>query len=127
MLDSGVASGPGAIDDEMSEAAPNSVNPTPRAAGRHQSVRSCLPSTMPVQRKASHGSSGWVPLIATSVSRSRTLDDGAKNQLVSSPSSDDWTCHQCNPAAASAAARPTASTHVERNVNSAAATTNIAP
>ncbi len=30
------------------------------AAGFHQSDRNARPSTMPAQKKASHGSSGWV-------------------------------------------------------------------
>ncbi len=82
---------------------------------------------MPVQKKASHGNSGCVPLTNTSASRFNRATSGAKNQLVSPPSRRCWTCHQRTPAPARAAASPSASTHRDRHVNRAAAITNIAP
>ena len=69
-------------------ATPNSVNPTPSATGRHQSVRSTRPSTMPAQKNASHGSSGCVRLTNRSSRCPRgELLPGLNSQLVACPPS----------------------------------------
>ena len=55
-------------------------------ATRHHSVDRTRPSTMPAQKNASHGSSGWVPLTPTSKSSARgERDPGLEQPPCGSP------------------------------------------
>ena len=114
---------------EIIVASPNNVSPPPIAAGRHQFVARTRPSTIPAQKNASHGSSGWVPLTETSNSRLRGEPTAGREQPVrASPVELPF---EAPPGDAGAGQRGGRARRRRasggRSVNSSAATTNIAP
>ena len=83
---------------------------------------------MPAQRKASHGSSGWVPLTNTLNTSPRGEPDGGdSSHEVRWPSNARSVAHHSIPAPASAAAMPIVAIHGVASVKMAADTANMAP
>ena len=106
----------------------NMVNPPAIAAVRHHVVASRRPSTIPAQKNASHGSSGWVPL--TNTSRTSPWGDSRSGEVshdVVWPSRARSYTHQWMDQPASAATTPITTSQRIRSVNIHAARKNIAP